>query len=186
MIKTSLKALILAAVLAGMPAVAANYVVDSEGAHASVNFKISHMGFSYIVGRFNDLSGTFVYDENNPAGNRIDVTVNMASVDSNHAARDEHLRTADYLDVASHAQARFVSTGYEDKGEGKALLKGNLTFLGQTRAVDVEVEKVGEGQDPWGNYRVGFTGSMELNPAEFGAPFADPVELLLVIEGIRQ
>lgn len=190
-VKSVYKGLALAAALAANPVMAADYVIDTQGAHASINFKIDHLGYSYVVGRFNEFTGTFSYDEKNPAANKVDVTIKMTSVDSNHAERDRHVRSKDFLDVRRYAEARFISTAYEDLGEGKGTLTGNLTLMGQTRTIEIAVQKVGEGQDPWGGYRAGFTGTTALNLPDFGAKFnlgtaAETVYLDLVVEGVRQ
>ncbi|MFU8785162.1 YceI family protein [Aliidiomarina sp.] len=170
---------------------AADYVIDTEGAHASINFKIDHLGVSYVVGRFNEFNGTFTYDAENPSNNKVEVTVNTASVDSNHAERDRHIRSSDFIDASKWSQAHFVSTNYADQGDGKAELTGNLTLFGKTREITIDVEKYGEGQDPWGGYRAGFTGTVALNITDFGIDFnlgsaAQTVYMDLVVEGIRQ
>lgn len=189
--KSAFAGLALATAFAATPVVAADYVIDTQGAHASINFKINHLGVSYVVGRFNEFSGTFSYDAAKPADSKIDVTVKTTSVDSNHAERDRHIRSNDFLDVRRFAEARFVSTSYQDLGNDKGTLKGNLTLLGQTKPIEIAVVKVGEGQDPWGGYRVGFTGTAEVNLPDFGAnfnlgPAAEKLYLDLVVEGIRQ
>ena len=190
-IATKLKPLALAGAFLAAPLFAADYTIDTQGAHASINFKIDHLGVGYVVGRFNDFTGNFTYDAENPDATQVEVLINMTSVDSNHAERDRHIRSADFFDVSKFAEARFVSTGYEDLGEGKGTLTGDLTWFGQTRSIDIDVAKVGEGEDPWGGYRAGFTGTTELNLPDFGADFnlgpaAETVYLDLVIEGIRQ
>lgn len=189
--KSAFAGLALATAFAATPVVAADYVIDTQGAHASINFKINHLGVSYVVGRFNEFSGTFSYDAAKPADSKIDVTVKTTSVDSNHAERDRHIRSNDFLDVRRFAEARFVSTSYQDLGNDKGTLKGNLTLLGQTKPIEIAVVKVGEGQDPWGGYRVGFTGTAAVNLPDFGAnfnlgPAAETLYLDLVVEGIRQ
>lgn len=183
--------LLLAGALMSAPALAADYVIDTQGAHASINFRIDHLGVSYVVGRFNEFEGRFHYDADNLDATSVEVTVNVASIDSNHAERDRHLRSSDYLDVSRFAQANFVSTAYTDLGEGKGTLDGELTLYGQTQPISIAVEKVGEGEDPWGGYRAGFTGTTELNLPDFGmkfnlGPAAEKVYLDLVVEGIRQ
>ena len=114
------------------PASADDYVIDTKGAHAFVQFKISHLGYSWVIGRFNDFSGGFSYDEANPAASKVSVSINAASVDSNHAERDKHLRSKDFLKVDEFSTITFNSTSYEEKGDGKALLKGDLTLHGVT------------------------------------------------------
>lgn len=183
-------ALLATGVLAGT-AQAADYIVDTEGAHASIQFKISHLGFSWLKGRFNDFEGDFRYDADNPADSQIAVTIDTASIDSNHADRDEHLRSADFLDVEQYPQARFVSREYVPNGDGTATLEGDLTLHGVTREIAIDVEKIGEGEDPWGNYRVGFSGETEFRLEDFGidydlGPASEVVYMELEVEGIRQ
>lgn len=191
MIFQKLKPFALIGALVASPIFAADYVIDTQGAHASINFKINHLGVSYVAGRFNEFSGTYSYDADRPEDTTLEVVINTASVDSNHAERDRHIRSSDFFDVRQFSEARFVSSSYEDLGDGKGVMSGQLTFLGQTQPVDIQVEKVGEGQDPWGGYRTGFIGTAELNLPDFGADFnlgpaAETVYLDLIIEGVRQ
>lgn len=190
-IKSSLKGLALATAFAATPVMAADYVIDTQGAHASINFKIDHLGFSYVVGRFNDFEGSFTWDADNPEASEVEVTINAASIDSNHAERDRHVRSDDFLDVRRYSEARFVSSSYEDLGEGRGKLTGDLTLMGETRSIEIDVEKVGEGQDPWDGYRAGFTGTTELHLPDFGinfnlGPAAETVYMDLHLEGVRQ
>lgn len=183
--------LAFALVAAVAPAQAADYVIDTKGAHAFIQFKISHLGYSWLLGRFNDFGGTFSYDEKNPAASKVEVTIKTASVDSNHAERDKHLRGKDFLDVDKYPTARFVSTAYEPKGDGKALLKGDLTLHGVTKPIAIDVEHIGAGPDPWGGQRRGFAGTTTLTLKDFGidydlGPAARQVELFLSVEGIQK
>ena len=82
------------------PTAATEYVIDTKGGHASINFRVQHLGFSWLTGRFDTFSGAFRYDEKNPSASGISVTIDTTSVNSNHAERDKHLRGADFLDVA--------------------------------------------------------------------------------------
>jgi len=183
-------ALVGGAAIAGT-AHAADYVIDTEGAHASIQFKISHLGFSWLKGRFNDFEGDFSYDADNPEASEITVTIDTASIDSNHADRDAHLRSADFLDVEQFPQARFVSTDFIPHDDGEATLEGELTLRGVTRDIAIDVEKIGEGEDPWGNYRVGFSGETEFRLEDYGidydlGPASEVVYLELEVEGIQQ
>jgi len=176
---------------AALPAQAEEYVIDTQGAHAAVQFRIKHLGYSWLLGRFNDFNGHFSYDEKNPAASKVDVTIKTASIDSNHAERDKHLRSKDFLDTAKFDTARFVSTAYEPRADGKATLKGNLTLHGVTRPVSIEVEPIGAGPDPWGGYRRGFAGTTTLTLKDYNinyelGPAARQVELFLSVEGIRK
>lgn len=171
--------------------VAQNYVMDTEKAHAFIQFKIKHLGYSWLLGRFNDFSGSFEYDEKQPEQSKFEVLINTASIDSNHAERDKHLRGKDFLDVKQFPTARFVSTSYTEQGDGQATLVGKLTLHGVTRPVTIAVQSIGHGPDPWGGYRRGFEGTTSLTLADFGidynlGPASKSVELFLSIEGIRQ
>ncbi|TVL24460.1 hypothetical protein AYI92_00470 [Shewanella xiamenensis] len=189
--KQLLAALIGGSLLAPIAASAADYVIDREGAHASITFKVSHLGYSYVVGRFNDFSGVFSYDAKNPAAAKVNVKVNTLSVDSNHAERDKHIRSADFLNAAKFAEATFVSTSVEDKGNGDMVIKGNFTLNGVTKPLAIQAHAVGEGQDPWGGYRAGFTGTTTFAMKDYGikmdlGPASANVELDLVVEGVRK
>ncbi len=170
---------------------AADYVIDKEGQHAFINFKISHLGYSWLYGRFNDFDGTFTWDADKPADSQVQVTINTASVDSNHAERDKHLRSDDFLNVDKHPQATFKSTNVEMTGDDTANITGDLTLNGVTNPVVLDAKFLGEGDDPWGNYRAGFEGSTKLTLKDYNikmdlGPASQEVELILTVEGIRQ
>jgi len=176
-----------------LPAVtlAADYKVDKKGAHAFIQFRIQHLGYSWLLGRFNDFDGNFSYDEKSPAASKVEVTIKTASIDSNHAERDKHLRNEDFLDVRKYPEAKFISTGFEETGDGTALLSGNFTLHGVTRPITIDVKHVGHGPDPWGGYRRGFEGTVKLSLADYNinynlGPASKEVELFLSVEGIRQ
>lgn len=183
--------LALCALSAALPAMAADYLIDTEGAHASINFKIPHLGYSFLLGRFDDFSGTFSFDPKNPQAAAVNVVIDTTSINSNHAERDRHLRSDDFLATDEHPQARFVSSKFETANGDSGQLHGKLTLRGITRDVVINVEKVGEGKDPWGGYRMGFAGNTILKLADFGittdlGPAAREVELMLHVEGVRQ
>ena len=170
---------------------AADYLIDTEKAHAFIQFRIKHLGYSWLLGRFNDFEGTFSYDEADPAASRVEVTIRTASIDSNHAERDKHLRGEDFLDVDKFPQAAFVSTGFTENEDKSAVLTGNLTLRGVTRPVSIAVKPVGHGPDPWGGKRRGFEGATTLKLADYDidfdlGPAAREVELFLSVEGIEQ
>ena len=170
---------------------AEKYVIDTGGAHAYVQFKISHLGYSWLMGRFNRFEGSFVYDEETPARSAIEVTVDTASIDTNHAERDKHLRSEDFLNVATFPQARFVSSRFTPLSGKEAQLEGELTLHGVTRPVSLKVTQVGAGTDPWGGFRRGFAGSMKIRLADYGidynlGPASQELELMVGFEGIRQ
>lgn len=115
----SLLCCMLALVPAGV-ALGANYDIDRSGMHASIQFKVSHLGYSWLWGRFNDFRGQFSYDPAQPEASRVEVVIETGSVDSNHAERDKHLRSEDFLYVDRYPQARFQSTAFEPGVDGRA------------------------------------------------------------------
>lgn len=181
---------ILAAVLAANCSSAAEYVIDGSGAgmHTSVNFRASHMGISSLWGRFNEISGHFSYDAKNIEAAVITVAINPASIDTNLTARNDHLRTSDYLDVAKFPEAGFTSTSIKDLGMGKLQVTGNFTLHGVSKQISFEAERTGEGETPFGDYRVGFQAETTLDVADYGIALApdSKITLWLALEGIRQ
>ena len=170
-----------------MPASAADYIIDTKGAHASINFQASHLGYSILAGRFNEFSGSFSYDKDNIAASKVTVTIDTSSFDSNHAKRDKHVRSDDFLDVSKYAQATFVSNKVEAKGNDELAITGTFTMHGISKPLVIDALKVGEGTDPWGGYRAGFSGTATLAMADFGfKKDFGKVDLILHIEGIRQ
>lgn len=168
-----------------------HYTIDTRGAHAFIQFRISHLGFSWLYGRFNDFEGHFMFDPDEPSNSSVEVTIDTASIDSNHERRDNHLRNEDFLTVDEYPQAHFRSTGFEHVGGERYRMTGELTLLGHTRELTFDVDHVGAGEDPWGGYRRGFTGSTRFALADFGidydlGPESEVVEIILDVEGIRQ
>jgi polyisoprenoid-binding protein YceI len=178
------------AMVAGV-AHADNYVIDKKGMHASIQFKISHLGYSWLWGRFNDFEGTFSYDPDNPAASKVSVNIDPASVDSNHAERDKHLRSDDFLYVDKFPESRFVSTSYTQNADGSGVLKGDFTLRGVTRPITIDVQFTGAGKDPWGGYRAGFEGKTRIALADYGitkdlGPASKELDLIIAVEGVRQ
>ncbi len=181
---------LMAAVLSAPAARAAEYVIDTAKAHASINFRIKHLGFSWLTGRFDTFNGTFSFDEANPEASKVKVEIDTGSVNSNHAERDKHLRSKDFLDSASFPKATFESTSVKMDGD-TAKITGNLTLRGVTKEVTIDATRVGGGPDPWKQYREGFTGTTSLKLKDFGidfnlGPASEVVELGLEVEGVRQ
>jgi polyisoprenoid-binding protein YceI len=192
MLKKALTATIISgSLLLALPANAADYVIDTKGAHASINFRIKHLGYSWLTGRFDTFSGEFSFDEKDPAAAKISVEIDTASVNSNHAERDKHLRDADFLEVDKFPKATFKSTKVEVGADNTAKVTGELTLHGVTKEIVIDASLVGSGKDPWGGYRTGFTGTTSLKMADFGikkdlGPASAIVELQLEVEGVRK
>ncbi|AOE82859.1 YceI family protein [Pseudomonas sp. TCU-HL1] len=189
MLKNTFSALTLGAALLASQAMAADYMIDREGQHAFVNFKIGHLGYSYIYGTFKDFDGSFSFDEKNPEASKIKVILKTASVDTNHAERDKHIKSV-LLNVSKNPTATFESTSVKSTGQGTADVAGNLTLNGVTRPVVIKAKFVGEGDDPWGGYRAGFEGTTTIKLKDFAiqkdlGPASQEVELIISFEGVR-
>lgn len=191
MLKKTLAALALGSMIVAGPVVAADYAIDTKGQHAFVNFKISHLGYSWLWGSFKEFDGNFSFDAEQPEASKVNVTLKTASVDSNHAERDKHLRSDDFLNVSKHSTATFESTSVKSTGEGTADITGNLTLNGVTKPVVIAAKFVGEGTDPWDGYRAGFEGTTTLTLKDFDikmdlGPASQTVDLIISVEGIRK
>jgi polyisoprenoid-binding protein YceI len=185
------KAFALASLLGlGNTALAADYLIDGSGGgmHSSVSFRASHVGISSLWGRFDDISGSFIYDGANAGASKISVKIDPASINTNLEARDTHLKTADYLDVTKYPDAGFESTHIMDAGNGKLHVMGNFTLHGVTKEISFEAVKTGGGETPFGDVRVGFEAETTLNVQDFGINLLPNGELrlILAIEGIKQ
>jgi polyisoprenoid-binding protein YceI len=145
-----------------------------DAAHSSVEFVARHLMVSKVRGRFTDFSGTIEVAED-PLASSVQVEVQMASVDTNDAGRDEHLRTNDFFDVANHPTMSFRSTGVRVDGDD-LVVSGELTLRGVTRVVDLRAEFNGVQEDPWGGTRAGFSADAEINRKDFGVSFNAALE----------
>lgn len=174
----------------------ADYKIDP--AHSTVAFKVRHL-VSQVSGRFNEFEGSFSYEPDRPETWKAEATINVASIDTNVADRDNHLRSADFFDVATYPIMTFQSTGVEQSDvEGdKAKLHGLLTIHGVERPVVLDLTIHGVAQDPWGNVRAGFTATTRINRRDFGLEWnkvletgqllvGEEVDVILEIEGIQQ
>lgn len=176
----------------GLPALADNYTIDTKGMHASINFSVKHMGFSILTGRFDTFSGDFSYDPAKPEASTVNVTIDTGSVDTNHAERDKHLRSPDFLNAEKNPKATFVSKKVVVGSDKTSFnLIGDFTLNGVTKSITIAAKKVGEGKDPWGGYRAGFEGTTEIFLKDFAintkfVPDTDSIKLSLNVEGLKK
>ena len=138
-----------------------------DAAHSVANFSVGHLGISQTQGRFNDISGDFSYDPNKPENTDVNVLIKATSIDSNHEKRDQHLRSSDFFDVEQFPDIAFKSTQYKGS-KSVGIIEGNLTMHGVTKHVSFSVEVIGEGNDPWGGYRMGALVTGTIKRSEFG------------------
>ena len=188
-----MKKLIASALLAtSLPfttnAIAADYTLDVKGAHTAIEFAVSHLGFGWVNGRFNELEGSFSFDEAKPEASSLNVTINTKSVDTNHAERDKHLRGADYLNVSEFDEATFKSTSFKLGEDKKGTLVGDFTLNGVTKPLTIDVKMTNAGKDPWGGERIGFKGdtSFALKSHDITKLGDAEVVLDIYVEGIKK
>ncbi|TVR99770.1 MAG: polyisoprenoid-binding protein [Rhodospirillales bacterium] len=178
------------ALMAATGALAENYVFDK--AHTRILFFVNHLGFSEMPGRFHEFDGGFTFDPDNPEASTLEVTIQTASVDMDHDGLNEHLRTDDFFDVANHPTMTFRSTDVEVTGENTGRITGDLTLLGVTRPVVMDVTFNKAGPHPVNdNFIAGFSGTASLSRSDFGMTYlvpaiGDTVDIRLSVEGIRQ
>lgn len=172
--------LILAAAalaFAASPAVAAPKPFTLDKGHAHVGFEIYHLGYSRTVGQFRDFDGTFLIDEEKPENSKITFTVKAASVDTNHAERDNHIRNKDYLNADKFPEMRFVSTGVTMLTPTSGKLHGNFTLLGVTKPISLDFKVTKDAPYPSyiPNYderrAVGFEATGQILRLDYGMDF---------------
>jgi polyisoprenoid-binding protein YceI len=142
------------------------YVIDA--AHSQVGFAVKHMMFSTVRGNFRGFEGTVVIDNDNPANSKVDVTIDVSTISTGDDRRDEHLRSADFFDVANYPTITFKSTLIDFKDAEDFTINGELTMHGVTQPVKIKAEQTGEGTNPWGVDVAGFEGSTKVNRKDFG------------------
>jgi polyisoprenoid-binding protein YceI len=146
---------------------AGTYKVDAT--HTSVGFTVRHL-LTNVDGKFRAFEGQIVFDPAAPEKTSVSGWIDAASIDTNVEKRDEHLRGADFFDVAKFPKIEFTSTGVSDvdKAKNTAKLQGNLTMRGVTKPVVLDAQFLGAATDPWGNKKAGFSATTTLDRKDFG------------------
>lgn len=168
--------LLATGILAGAtPATAApeTYVIDP--AHSAVGFSIRHL-FSRVPGRFTKFEGKIVVDQADYTKSSVDVSIDAASIDTNEPARDKHLKSPDFFDVAKNPKLTFKSTRVSQPGPNKLSVEGNLTIRGTTRPVTLDVDVLGFGPGYGGRSLGGFEARTKVNRQDFGVAWNDLIE----------
>src|SRR5512146_1601244 len=172
-----------------------NWQVD--GAHSAVTLSVRHMVISKVRGRFGKWNAKLALDTADLSRSTVEVEIEAASIDTGVADRDNHLRSPDFLDVQKYPSLRYNSRRVEVRSPERLRVIGDLTIRNVTREVALDVDYGGQGKDPWGNQRVGFTATASLNRKDFGLTWnqaletggvlvADRVDIEIELQAIKQ
>lgn len=166
--------LVLALFLMATAAPAEVWNIDKP--HSSVSFSVRHLVISRTTGDFNEFNGAVDFDGKNIATGLVEITVQMASVDTDDDERDTHLRSADFLDVERYPSMSFLSTKIVPGESGYFELIGDLTIKGVSVEVVFDAEFNGVVEDPWGNTRAGFSAETVINRHDFGIAWSKTLD----------
>jgi polyisoprenoid-binding protein YceI len=169
---------------------------DIDVGHSAIHFWVRHMVISKVHGRFARWSGSIALDPQDLTRSSVDVRIDAASIDTQVADRDAHLRSPDFLDVAKHPEIAFASRRVEGGADGLRIT-GDLTLHGVTREVTLQAEFAGTGKDPWGNERAGFSARATLDRRDYGLVWnaaletggvlvGEKVEIAIELEAVKK
>jgi len=136
--------------------------------HTAVTFHINHFGFSNPSGKFMNIDGTLLLDQQNPAASKLDVTIPVAAIDTSIPKLDEHLKSKDFFDVAAFPTATYASTKVDVIGQDTAIVHGNLTLHGVTKPVDLNVKLNKIGENMFKKMTAGFSATAMIKRSDFG------------------
>ena len=190
--------IIAAAMIFSIPyaAVASTWTIDPD--HSNFGFKIKHLMVSNVKGNFEKYSGVIEINDKDVTKSKVEVTIETNSINTNVKKRDDHLRSADFFDVAKYPTMTFVSKQVVSAGQDKFTVTGDFTLHGVTKEVVLNLEgPAGESKDPWGNIRKGATATTKINRKDFGLKWnqaletggvlvGDDVEITLEVEMIKK
>lgn len=165
--------------------------------HSSVEFSVRHMMMAKVKGVFHQFDANIEADPTDLTTANIDFTIQTASVDTRNEDRDNHLRSADFFDTESHPTLTFRATQITQKGDGEYEITGDVTLRGVTRKETFYADYEGQGKDPWGNEKVGFSVEGKIKRSDYGLTWnaaletggvlvSDEVKITLDIQASRQ
>jgi polyisoprenoid-binding protein YceI len=165
-----------------------DYTLD--GMHSSVSFKIEHLGLSWVHGRFDNFSGNFTIDPDDPSKSSFSMTIKPESVDTNNKKRDDHLRSPDFFNVKQYPTLTFKSTAVKAI-DGGYEVTGDLTLHGETKPVTLSLKGGKKAEFPKGFQRTGYSTDLTLKRSEFGmdkmvGPLGDEVLIAISFEGVKK
>ena len=151
----------------GTDVIAGTWNIDAS--HSEVGFTVRHL-MSKVRGQFTSFEGSLTTGDSLES-TRATATIDLNSIDTRDAQRDAHLRSADFFDVETHGQMTFTTTSFDG-----SVARGELSLKGVTKPVELEVEFLGIGQDPWGGQRLGFEATTTINRKDWGVDFNIPLD----------
>jgi polyisoprenoid-binding protein YceI len=154
-----------------------------DASHLGIGFAVRHLMIATVRGRFGKAEGSLEVDESQPKSAHVDVTIDVASIDTRQEQRDAHLRSPDFFDAQTFPTIRFVSRGIDGDPHGEFRLIGDLTIRDVTREVVLDVTNEGQGKDPWGNVRVGFSAQGKIDRRDFGLTWNQALETGGIVVG---
>ncbi|HCK32449.1 MAG: hypothetical protein CMH32_02400 [Micavibrio sp.] len=187
-----MKKLLLAAFafVLSTPAMAAQEKYSFEKPHSQVMFNVEHMGISHSHGKFLGFDGHFIFDREAPQNSSVEVTIDTNSIEMNHDVWNEHLRSEKWLNVEKYPTMTFKSTKVDVQAEKRAIITGDLTLMGVTKPVDLQVFYNNSTKNPFsGKYMSGFTAVAAIKRSDFGmdgslSAVGDKVNIKIEVEGI--
>jgi len=156
------------------PELTGTYTIDP--AHSRIGFVARHAMVTKVRGSFNEFTGVVEIDAEKPEQSSVSLVIKVDSIDTRNADRDGHLRSNDFLDLATYPEITFVSTGVRQTGDTSVTITGNLTIKGVTQSIDIDFEYEGAATDPFGNQRLGFEGSHAISRKDYGITWNAPLE----------
>tara|TARA_B100001989_G_scaffold246381_2_gene217215 strand:+ start:779 stop:1402 length:624 start_codon:yes stop_codon:yes gene_type:complete len=165
---------------------------EFDTVHTQIIFFVDHVGFSKSEGEFTDFGGHYILDRKNPENSSVEVTIDTASIDMDDEKWDAHMKNEDFFNVEKFPEMTFKSTGVNVTGDNTAEITGDLTLLGVTKPVTLNVTHNKSDKHPFsGKFVSGFSATANLKRSEFGMNYGlpaigDDVEIRIEVEGIRK
>jgi polyisoprenoid-binding protein YceI len=162
------------------PATSSTWKIDPS--HTVVEFAVKHLMITTVKGRFADVEGEIVIVDGNPSASSVNAVIKAASIDTRTEQRDDHLRSADFLDAANNSEITFKSTRITGN-DSEFKVTGNLTIRGVTKEITLDATNEGTIKDPWGSQRMGFSAKTKFDRRDFGLTWNQAIESGGVVVG---
>ena len=170
---------------------------EIDSSHSGIHFSVRHMVVAKVRGQFDRWTGTVSAPEGDLSRGTVEVVIDASSINTGVAQRDEHLKSADFFDVATYPELRFKSTAIRPVSNERFVLIGDLTIRGNTRQVELQASNAGQVKDPWGNQRAGFSARGSIDRKEFGLSWnqvletggfvvGDRIDIEIEVEAVKQ